>query len=166
MTLVEHLNIKRLNLFLRLAVLIFLCSLLFAGGLYLTKMRKAIKNDITVLENARNKIGRIIQLEMILKNISLPKSSHHYALEMARLADTIRSKFPETKFELQDPSIDGKEAVSGFTAKGEGDFKKFSEIVGYLESEGYPVIFLKKLSLREKGRAIEYEISGEIRSVI
>ncbi|MCX7817251.1 MAG: hypothetical protein N2317_07055 [Syntrophales bacterium] len=166
MTLVEHLKIKKLNLLVVVTALLFLATLLFSGGLYLTKMKNELKENIRVLEIAKYKILRITMLEQALKRISLSKYSTHYAVEVARLADTINAKFPEAKLELQDPAIDGKEAVFNFTVKGGGNFRRFSELVGFFEQEGYPVIFLKKLSLRENGNVLEYEISGEIRSIL
>jgi hypothetical protein len=99
-----------------------------------------------------------------LEKISLPELKTPELL-LASLLDNLKSKFPETTFEISEIKKENLETLCYFSLKGESNFQRLTDSLRFIEELSYPVIMIKSVSLKSKDSIINFEIKGEIRII-
>jgi len=149
---------------LKIALIFTLVSFLFSSHIYLKKINTAINEDIKKLEIIESKIQRTSNIVKTLEKISLPELKTPELL-LASLLDNLKSKFPETTFEISEIKKENLETLCYFSLKGESNFQRLTDSLRFIEELSYPVIMIKSVSLKSEDSIINFEIKGEIRII-
>lgn len=164
MTLREFCKNKIESSLFRLSLIFLIVSLLFSTSIYLKKAKIALNEDLRKIEIIRFKINRAYEIKKDIEKISAPQFKNPQFL-VAQLLDSFNSKFPETKIELSQSKKEGKEVIFPFSINGVGSFKRYADIVYFLEQDSYPASFINLVSLKVKENAIDFTIKGEFRLI-
>ncbi|MEJ5228174.1 hypothetical protein [Thermodesulfovibrio sp.] len=150
--------------FLLFACCVFLLSFFISLSIYLKKVSSDLDEDIRKikmvnakiqsLENFKKSIDNQANLELWQKEISFPN-----------FLDRLNSKFPILKLEFSAPKKEKNEIIYELSAKGEGEFSKFAEILDFIENWQYPVPIIKSVTLKTKDGKINFEIKLEVREI-
>lgn len=155
---------KRLGLhLLLLSLIVLILSLLLSSGIYMFRMKKVGERDLENLRRTNAIIERSSKIVSYLKNFYAYERHAEFAL--ASFLDFIERRFPQIKLELSNLKIEGIERACDLSLKGEGNFKDVINVLGILEEEEYPVVFVRSISLSAKERTLSFEIKAEIRLV-
>lgn len=149
---------------LKIALIFTLVSLFVFISHISEKINTALNEDIKKLEIIENKIQRTSNIVKTLEKISLPELKTPELL-LASLLDNLKSKFPETTFEISEIKKENLETLCYFSLKGESNFQRLTDSLRFIEELSYPVIMIKSVSLKSKDSIINFEIKGEIRII-
>jgi len=149
---------------LKIALIFALVSFLLSSLIYMQKINASVQEDIKKLEIIKGKIQRTSNIVKTLEKISIPELKTPELL-LPSLLDNLNSRFPETNLEISEIKKENLEVFCSFSLKGESNFQRLTDILGFIEELNYPVIIIKSVSLKSKDNLISFEIKGEIRII-
>lgn len=146
-----------------LSLIVFALSLFLSSGIYMSRIRKFAGRDLENFRRTNAIIDRSSKIVSYLKNFSIYETHPDFAL--ASFLDFVERRFPQIKLELSNLKMEGIERVCDLSLKGEGGFKDVINVLGILEEEEYPVVFVRSVSLSKKEGTLSFDIKAEIRLV-
>ncbi len=164
MTLREFCKDKIEGILFRLSLIFLIVSLLFSTLIYLKKVKLSISEELKQLEIIRSKLHRSYEIKRNIEKVSAPDFRNPHLL-VAQLLDNFNSKFPEIKMEISQSKKEGNEVGFPFSINGAGSFKRYIEIVNFLEKDIYPACFINSVSLKAKEKVVDFIIKGEFRLI-
>ncbi|WP_353683565.1 hypothetical protein V4D30_06715 [Thermodesulfovibrio sp. 3907-1M] len=132
--------------------------------IYLDKTEKSIKEDAAFIKKLEHKINQSIRLKKTLESISIPEKKSAEILA-AQFIDSLKAKFPEINIEISKMTKEQKQLSLDMSLKAETSWSRFTDLLSFLEETGYPFIFIKSISISQKGNSIGIDIKTELKLI-
>lgn len=164
MTLREFCRNKREISIFRLTIIFLVVSILFSTSLYLKKVKLSFEEDLKNIEIVKAKIDRTYEIKRNIEKFKIPELKNK-EIAVVQFIDTLNTKFPEAKFEISAERQEGAEFILPLSIRGDSSFKRFIELLNFLNQESYPICFFNSISLKGKESVLSFQINGELRLI-
>lgn len=149
---------------LRVAIIFLAFSILLSLYIYLNKVKASLNDDIKQIIIAREKIKKTYDSIELIEKLIFPEIKNK-DLAIAQMIDSLNARFPELKVEKFSERQEGQELIIPFSIKGDGNIKRFSELISFLNQQSYPLFFINSVYLKAKENMISFEIKVDLRAI-
>lgn len=164
MNLREYFKEKIYDKLFIISLLILALSVVVSSLIYLRKLSVSMDESIKTLKEAVVRINRTEELQRQIQGLSfLNPQKDAYAV--ARLLDLLNSNYSAVKFEVSTPKREGNLVSYELNIKGEESFSTFSNLINTLQTQKYPILFIKFIKINKKENTLDFEIKGEIKLI-
>ncbi|WP_460181203.1 hypothetical protein [Thermodesulfovibrio sp. TK110] len=142
------------------AIVMLLLSIL----IYFNKTEKSITEEAAFIKKLEHKINQSIRLKKTVESISIPEKKNSEIL-VAQFIDELKTKFPEINIEISKMKKEQNQLSLDMALKAEASWERFTDLLSFLEETGYPFVFIKSISVSQKGNLISIDIKTELRLI-